>query len=74
MIDQDGIGILHVPVEFRSFYDDYVYTAEVSITDPMTGEQVVTPGTLLARIPQEYKEFDPYNPLQFTPEKRIFSL
>ena len=60
-----------MPVEFSSFYDDYVYTAEVTIIDPATGESVVTPSTLLARIPQEYKSFDPYNPLTFTPTQKI---
>ena len=73
VIDHDGVGILHVPVEFSSFYDDYVYTAEVTIRDPSTGETVVTPSTLLARLPQEYKAFDPYNPLIFTPVAKILS-
>jgi hypothetical protein len=45
----------------------------VTIIDPATGESVVTPSTLLARIPQEYKAFDPYNPLTFTPTQKILS-
>jgi hypothetical protein len=65
------MGVIRVPVEFSSFYDDYTYTVEVSISDPLTGENVVTPATLLARIPAEYKAFDPYNPLIFTPTKKI---
>jgi alpha-2-macroglobulin len=73
VIDHDGLGILHVPVEFSSFHDDYVYTAEVTIIDPATGESVVTPSTLLARLPQQYKAFDPYNPLIFTPETKILN-
>ncbi|MFZ2255940.1 MAG: hypothetical protein WAW59_02050 [Patescibacteria group bacterium] len=48
-----------------------MYTAEVTIADPLTGETVVTPGTLLARLPAEYKAFDPYNPLLFTPTKKM---
>jgi hypothetical protein len=67
------MGILRVPVEFSSFYDDYMYTAEVIIADPLTGETVVTPATLLARLPAEYKAFDPYNPLIFTPTKKMIN-
>lgn len=48
-----------------------MYTAEVTIIDPATGESVVTPSTLLARLPQEYKAWDPYNPLAFTPVAKI---
>ena len=63
--------MFRVPVDFSSFYNDYVYTAEVTIVDPLTGESVVTPSTLLARLPLEYKAFDPYNPLIFKPKQKI---
>lgn len=43
----------------------------MTIIDPLTGESIVTPSTLLARIPAEYKAFDPYNPLVFTPTQKI---
>jgi uncharacterized protein YfaS (alpha-2-macroglobulin family) len=70
-IDQDGFWFFRVPVEFSSFYADYMYTAEVTITDPMTGEQVVTPSTLLVSIPNQYKQYSYDNPIQFLPEKKI---
>ncbi len=72
-IDLDGMGVFRVPVEFSSYYDDYTYTAEVTITDPLSWENVTTPATLLARIPAEYKAFDPYNPLVFTPQNKMVS-
>lgn len=50
-----------------------MYTAEVTIRDPMTGEEIVTPGTILAKIPEKYKSYSLENPLIFTPEKRIIS-
>ena len=50
-----------------------MYTAEVSLIDPMTGEEVVTPATLLSRIPEKYKLYSMDNPLVFSPEKRILS-
>lgn len=58
-------------MDFSSYYNDYMYTAEVTITDPMTGEQVVTPGTLLAKMPSAYKAYAFDNPLLFTPIKKI---
>jgi uncharacterized protein YfaS (alpha-2-macroglobulin family) len=70
-IDQDGLGFFRIPVDFSSFYSDYMYTAEVTITDPMTGEQVVTPATLLVAMPAEYKEYAYDNPINFTPQKKI---
>lgn len=70
-IDSDGMGFFRVPVDFSSYYSDYMYTAEVTLTDPMTGEQVVTPGTLLAKMPAEYKSYAFDNPIQFTPVKKI---
>lgn len=48
-----------------------MYTAEVTIADPMTGEEVVTPATLLAKMPAAYKTFAYDNPLDFTPTKKI---
>jgi hypothetical protein len=48
-----------------------MYTAEVTITDPMTGEQVVTPSTLLVSLPSQYKQYSYDNPIEFLPEKKI---
>lgn len=73
VIDHDGMGMFRVPVDFSSYFDDYVYTAEVIIADPTTGENITTPATLLARIPSEYKEFDAYNPIMFTPSTKLVS-
>lgn len=72
-IDTDGFWFFRIPVNFSSFYSDYMYTAEVIIRDPMTGEEIVTPATLLAKIPEKYKSYTLDNPLQFTPLKRIIS-
>jgi hypothetical protein len=62
---------MRVGVDFSSFFSDYQYTVEVTIADPLTGEQVVTPATLLAKIPQKYKQVNFDNPLTFVPEKKI---
>ncbi len=35
-IDADGFGIFRAGVEFSSFSDDYMYTAEITIKDPLT--------------------------------------
>jgi uncharacterized protein YfaS (alpha-2-macroglobulin family) len=70
-IDADGYGAIRIGVEFASFSDDYLYTVEVTIRDPLTGETVTTPGTLLVSLPQEYKMYDAYNPLTATITKRM---
>ena len=48
-----------------------MYTAEVTIVDPLSGETVTTPGTLLVGIGAEHKMYDIYNPLQATLENKI---
>ena len=70
-IDADGFGMIRTPVEFTSFSDDYIYTAEVTIADPLTGESVTTPGTLLVGLGANNKMFDINNPLESTLTKRI---
>jgi uncharacterized protein YfaS (alpha-2-macroglobulin family) len=72
-IDSDGFWFFRLPVEFTSYYSDYMYTAEVILVDPMTWEEVVTPATLLSRIPEKYKLYSMDNPLVFFPDKRILS-
>ncbi len=63
--------MIRTPVEFTSFSDDYIYTAEVTIADPLTGESVTTPGTLLVGLGANNKMFDINNPLESTLTKRI---
>ncbi|NRH21094.1 hypothetical protein HOO68_03555 [Candidatus Gracilibacteria bacterium] len=70
-IDSDGFGIFRTSIEFSSFSDDYIYTAEVTIVDPLSGETVTTPGTLLVGLGAEYKMYDIYNPLQATLQDKI---
>lgn len=70
-IDVDGYGVFSVPVDYTSYYSDYQYTAEVIIRDPLSGEEVTTPSTLVVRLPAAYKSFSPYNSLVFTPKKKI---
>lgn len=70
-IDADGYGVLRTDVEFSSFSDDYIYTAEVTIMDPLTGETVVTPATLLVALGHEYKMYDRNNPLKATLSSRM---
>lgn len=71
MIDQDGYGVFQVPVAYKSFFDDYKYTAEIIVRDPLSGEEVTTPASLLVRLPEEFRSFAPDNPLIFTPKKKI---
>lgn len=70
-IDADGYGIFHAPIHYTSYYSDYNYTAEITIRDPVTGEEVTTPSSLLVKLPTEYKTFTPENPLIFTPTTKI---
>lgn len=70
-IDSDGFGIFRNEVEFSSFSDDYIYTVEVTIVDPLSWETVTTPWTLLVWLGAEYKMYDIYNPLQATVANRM---
>ncbi|MBX9809011.1 hypothetical protein K2X92_01310, partial [Candidatus Gracilibacteria bacterium] len=72
-IDSDGFGIFRAGVEFASFSDDYIYTAEVTINDPLSGESVTTPGTFLVGLGGKYKMYDMYNPLEATLVKKIIT-
>jgi len=68
------MGYVRVPVEFSSFSDDYLYTMEVTIQDPMTSEEVTTPATILARLPSEFKSFVTQMPLIPTLERRMLQV
>lgn len=41
-IDQDGIGIFREPIEYMSYSDDYEYIADITLRDPLSGEEVST--------------------------------
>jgi uncharacterized protein YfaS (alpha-2-macroglobulin family) len=73
MIDGDGYGVIRIPVEHISYFDDYTYTVEVTIRDVLTGEEVSTPGSLIVRLPEMYKTFSSMESLIFTPKKKIFA-
>lgn len=45
----------------------------MTIRDPLTGEEVTTPGSLIVKLPEAYKSFSPENPLVFTPKKKILT-
>lgn len=72
-IDNDGYGVIRIPVAFTSFYSDYKYTIEVTLRDALTGEEVTTPSSIIVKLPEQYKSFSPENPLEFTPKKKILS-
>ena len=70
-IDSDGFGLFRTNIEFLSFSDDYIYTAEITMVDPLTGESITTPWTLLVGLGAKYKMFDTNNPLQSTLTNKI---
>ncbi|MBC7503547.1 hypothetical protein H7169_01120 [Candidatus Gracilibacteria bacterium] len=70
-IDADGYGIIRADVEFSSFSDDYIYTVEVTIRDPLTSQSITSAATLLVGLGQQYKMTDMDNPLQATVSKKI---
>lgn len=45
----------------------------MTIRDPMTGEEVTTPATLLAKLPHEYKDFLLHTPLSAQLDQRLIS-
>ena len=43
----------------------------MTIRDPLTGETVVTPGSLVVALGKEYKMYDRYNPLMATFQNKM---
>ena len=74
MIDSDGLGYVRIPVEFSSFAEDYIYTLEVTLRDPMTTEEVTTPATLVAKLPAEFKTFVLDQPLRPMIDRRMLQV
>jgi hypothetical protein len=56
-IDGDGYGLVRIPVDFSSYFADYRYTIEVTAVDSSTTEQVSTAGSVVARLPTQYKQW-----------------
>lgn len=56
--------MIRADVEFSSYSNDYNYTIEVTLTDPLSAENVTTPGTLLVKLPAEYRLADSDNPIE----------
>jgi alpha-2-macroglobulin len=72
-IDGEWYGIVRIPLEYASSVSDYQYTVEVTLRDPLSSEEVTTPGSLVVKLPSEYTSVSVSNPLVFTPKKRILS-
>lgn len=70
-IDSDGVWAFRVPIGFSSYSHDYTYTVEVTITDPLSWEQVTTPSTIIAKLPSKYRLADMDHPLVLQSKNKI---
>ena len=69
--DGNGAASLTIPVEFTSAYSDYRYIVEVTPRDA-AGDVVSSTNTTIARLPAEYKNWDPNTSLTLETEKRFY--
>lgn len=70
-IDQDGIGVFRESIDYMSYFDDYEYDVDITLREPLTGEEVITRGSIIVKLPDTYKTFSSDNSLLFIPKKRL---
>jgi uncharacterized protein YfaS (alpha-2-macroglobulin family) len=68
--DAGGGASLTIPVDFASAYSDYRYIVEVTPRDA-AGDTVSSTGSIIARLPEEYKIWNPNSSITFSTEKRF---
>lgn len=69
--DKNGAASISIPVEFSSAYSDYRYIVEVSPRDA-AGDIVSSTNSIIARLPEEYKLWNPNSSIEFKSEKRFY--
>lgn len=70
-LDANGTANMTIPVEFSSYYGDYKYIVEVTVTDS-AGDTISGANAIIARLPEEYKRWNPESGVYFETEKRFY--
>lgn len=70
-LDQAGKAQVQIPVKFSSYYNDYKYIVEVTVTDD-AGDQISGSNAIVARLPDTYKSWNPESGIYFESQKRFF--
>jgi len=70
-LDENGFANFSVPVEFTSRYSDYKYVAEITVTDSIW-DQISGSNSVIARLPSQYKSWDPNSGIYFKSDSRFY--
>ncbi len=70
-LDTNGKAKIKIPVEFSSYYSDYKYIVEVTVTDA-AGDTISGANALIARLPNKYKRWNPDVGIFFETDKRFY--
>ncbi|USN58657.1 MAG: hypothetical protein H6767_00625 [Candidatus Peribacteria bacterium] len=71
MLDANGKATFDTTIDFRSSYYDYKYIVEVTVKDA-AGDTISSSNSLIARLPSEYKRWNPDGNLEIHTEKRFY--
>lgn len=71
MLDSNGFSSFTIPVEFESYYDDYKYIVEVTVTDN-AGDTISSSNSLIAKLPSEYKSWNPNSDIDFSAPNKFY--
>ncbi len=70
-LDASGRTQIRIPVTFESSYDDYRYIVEAIVTDA-AGDTIAGSNSVIARLPNAYKKWNPQSRIQFSSEKKFY--
>ena len=71
ILDDNWMASFEVPVKFKSDYSDYKYIVEVTVTDK-AWDIISSSNSIVAKLPSEYKRWDPNSWIKFETEKRFY--
>lgn len=71
VLDKNWNSNIDIPVKFESSYSDYKYIVEVTVKDA-AGDTISSSNSIIARLPDEYKKWDPDSWINFTSSKRFY--
>lgn len=71
VLDEAGKLSVTLPVKFESYYNDYRYIVEATVTDT-SWDTISGANSLIVRLPTVYKNWDPQNRIQFELPLRFY--
>lgn len=73
ILDENWNSVIDIPVKFESNYSDYKYIVEVTVED-IAWDIISSSNSIIARLPDEYKKWDPDSGINFLSQKRFYKM